>query len=88
MSTLLLAAVHALDKQYSTPGPGGDNGFWWVRLVARLRPGDRPEQLRLRNCNGVFRNLAADSTGAALQPKLELVHIYGRVRLASVRRRT
>lgn len=59
------------------PPPGGENRDWWVHQAARLRPDLTASAAAVRT-SGLFRSLAAETTGTDLQPSLQLVTEPGR----------
>lgn len=63
--------------QAARPPTGGENADWWVRQAARLKPGVTASAAAAQTA-GLFRSLAAETTGTNLEPRLSLLVKPGR----------
>jgi predicted permease len=63
--------------QAARPPPGGENADWWVQQAARLQPGVAASTAALQ-ATGLFRSLAAETTGTELRADLDLLAEPGR----------
>jgi predicted permease len=63
--------------QAARPPTGGENAEWWVRLAARLEAGASASSAAVE-VGGLFRSLAAETTGTELEPRLNLMVEPGR----------
>lgn len=63
--------------QAARPPPGGENADWWVHAAARLQPGVGASAAAFQ-ATGLFRSLAAETTGTEPRTDLELVAEPGR----------
>src|SRR6266498_3454847 len=73
-----LAMRVAFRPEQSAGGPRGeDNRDWWVRQVARLRPGV-PEAAAKAQVAGLFRSLAAEEMQIEPRKSPELITLPGR----------
>jgi predicted permease len=61
----------------SRPPTGGENADWWVRQIARLKPGVAASAAVFQT-TGLFRSLSAETTGTELRTDLELLTAPGR----------
>jgi len=65
------------------PPTGGENADWWVRQAARLKPGVAASAAAVQAA-GLFRGLAAETTGTELDARLNLLAEPGRRGFGSV----
>jgi predicted permease len=79
-----LSARFAFESALAARLPtGGENADWWVRQAARLKPGVAASAAAAQSA-GLFRNLAAETTGTEPDARLNLLAVPGRRGFAPV----